>query len=690
MSILSARESAFNTAKALAKDNKKDDLYESLVVQYTNPKGEWGRNNMRDLVMLFHMSGHSPEKIYNILYTMGVEKQDAYNAIQSYIPQNNTISMTVNVKEQLDFTNKLRNLVDAMNEYKTEDSANYNADAVINVCEGYLNTDKTNLSISQVAGMAKRLVSDLNRFDFISPVRECINVIESTLYENIMTLQVNNLHNNLSNSNQKGMFSNVIDRLESLKSMNESEIRKNVNSELRIFESWIPEVGTVLENAQMIEGVDKVNKTKTLSERFNLKGRLKEISENADSMKTDNSLFTMNNVKSICEKYISRIYSQDKSVTESQLAVNAITELSQFEWLGFVKESINNIGEFLKENYMSFEVEWALKDLQKNNNRSFYSPAISKLQSIKGLNESEIRENIKYAFDELTWVPQVKRLVETVNALEGNLSNNTEAIVEKKFSPVLEKDGTVYFYLSGAVYGLNENNITMIDPKTMGALYLTLIAVTENFKFGTGTLTRYKGKNVISFELNESGTAFKFNGEVIPVKESNDIRNFLLANGSVKINETSELQMLVKAYENINSFVELDFVQSVASRTKKGVTANVIRVGENVYINRINPAMRMNEMLKAESATEAITLVKEHVNYDISSSLVDLLEGEQKIAAELSAKRDSMFDRIQFLKEQRSKLSIMKNTSNVQVLEEADRLLVSEIEKWQTALNELN
>jgi hypothetical protein len=472
--------------------------------------------------------------------------------------------------------------------------------------------------------------------------------------------------------------------------MNESEIRNNVNSELRIFESWIPEVGTVLENAQMIEGVDKVNKTKTLSERFNLKGRLKEISENADSMKTDNSLFTMNNVKSICEKYISRIYSQDKSITESQLAVNAITELSQFEWLGFVKESINNIGEFLKENYMSFEVEWALKDLQKNNNRSFYSPAISKLQSIKGLNESEIRENIKYAFDELTWVPHVKRLVETVNALEGNLSNDTEAIVEKKFSPVLEKDGTVYFYLSGAVYGLNENNITMIDPKTMGALYLTLIAVTENFKFGTGTLTRYKGKNVISFELNESGTAFKFNGEVIPVKESNDIRNFLLANGSVKINETSELQMLVKAYENINSFVELDFVQSVASRTKKGVTANVIRVGENVYINRINPAMRMNEMLKAESATEAITLVKEHVNYDISSSLVDLLEGEQKIAAELSAKRDSMFDRIQFLKEQRSKLSIMKNTSNVQVLEEADRLLISEIEKWQTALNELN
>jgi hypothetical protein len=472
--------------------------------------------------------------------------------------------------------------------------------------------------------------------------------------------------------------------------MNESEIRKNINNELRVFESWVPEIGLVLENAQMIEGVDKVTKTKTLSERFNLKGRLKEVSEKADSMKTDNSLFTMNNVKSICEKYISRIYSQDKSVTESQLAVNAITELYQFEWLDFVKESINSISEFLKENYMSFEVEWALKDLQKNNNRSFYAPAISKLQSIKGLNESEIRENIKYGFDELTWVPQVKRLVETVNSLEGNLSNNTDAIVEKKFSPIFEKDGTVYFYLSGAVYALNENSLTMIDPKTMGALYLTLIAVTENFKFGTGTLTRYKGKNVISFELNESGITFKFNGEVIPVKESNDIRNFLLANGSIKINETSELEMIVKAYENMNSFVELDFVQSVASRTKKGVTANVIRLGENVYVNRINPAMRMNEMVKAESATEAITLVKEHVNYDISSSLVDLLEGEHRIAAELSAKRDSLFDKIQFLKEQRSKLSIMKNSSNVQVLEEADKLLISEIEKWQTVLNELN
>lgn len=177
MSILSARESAFNDAKALAKQNNKSDLYESLVVQYTNPNGEWGRNNLRDLVMLFHMSGHSPEKIYNILYTMGVEKQEAYFATQTYIPQNNTISMTVNVKEQLDFTDKLRNLIDKMNEHKTDDSANYNQDAVIGVCEAYLSTDKSNLSISQIAEMAKRLVSDLNRFDFITPVRECINYI---------------------------------------------------------------------------------------------------------------------------------------------------------------------------------------------------------------------------------------------------------------------------------------------------------------------------------------------------------------------------------------------------------------------------------------------------------------------------------------------------------------------------------
>lgn len=687
MSVINTREDAFVVAKDLARDNDYNDLYESLVLQYTNPKGEWGRNNIRDLVMLFHMSGHSPEKIYNILYTMGIEKQTAYDAIKTYIPQNNTLSMAIKVKENLDFTNNLRDLVDSMNEYKTADSSNYNADTVISLCEEYLNTNKENLSVNQVATLAKTLVSNLKPYDFSTSVKECIDIIEKALFENSMSVSVSLLKDTLNRGNHNGAFSNILDRISSLETMNESEIKLNIENELGQFKELSSDVKFVLESIATEEEAEAAEDSLTLSERFNLKGRLKAIIEAAKEQRTESSAFTMDSVSTICEKYINKLYTE-KHVSESTHAGNLISELSQFDWLNFVRESASSIKEFLNENYMSFELKWALNELNLNSNKKFYSEAISKFDNLKDQSEEEIREAIKYGMDSLTWVPYVQRLQKTLSVLEGSLSSNTEAALVKRYSPVIENDGKYYFYLSGNVFQLNENELTLVDPKSLSSLFLTMIAVTENFKFSGGSLTRFKGNNRITFELNENGKTFKFNSTPVEVNESNDIRNFLLGVNAVKINETSELDMIVKAYENIESFVELDFVQSVVSRNNSNVV-NVLRLNENIYINIVNSKNMINEMHKAETANDAIQLVKEYINYDISGSLTDLLEGEAKEAAEIASKRESLFDRIQFLKEQRSKLSFVKNSSNNDAINEADLLLVSEIKKWESELSDL-
>lgn len=683
MQLPTPRDNAFNKAKELARNTGKMDVYESLVIQYTNPQGEWGNNNIRDIITLFHMSGQSDEQIYNILYNMGVEKETAYSAIQQYLPQKNTSEM--NVKEQLDFTDKLRNLVDAMNKFKTDDSANYNADAVIRTCESYMSTNKDGATPSILAGMGKRIVSDLNQYDFIPAVKECINGIESSLYENIMGIEIDSAHNELANSAQAGIFSSAINRLKALKEMNEEEIRSNINNEMGEFSSWVPRVHTLLERAEVIIG--KEDKVMTLSEQFNLKGKLKIIIEKANSIKSENSAVAVNGIKGICESYLKELYG-NSHVSEATIAGNVVTALKQFEWLDSIKESNQEIISFLQENYMSFEVDLALRNLQKTSNSTFYEGAVKKLSQIKSLTESEIRESLKYEMDSLTWVPQIKYLVETVNALEGNISEDKNAKITRLYSPIVEHDGSTYFYLSGNVYGINEGEITTIDPRTMGALYLTLIAVTENFKFSSNSMTYYKGANIINFTLTNEGVEFKFNNDIVKIKESNDIRNFLLSNGSFRMNETSELDMIVKAFENASNFVELDFVNSITSRNNSGLTTNVIRIGESIYINKVNTHHRVNEMIKADSATSAIEMVKEFVNYDISASLFDLLQGEQRQHALEEAKRNQLFDRIQFLQEQRSNIASL-NSDNVN-LKAADQLLVEEVTKYQNELNAMS
>lgn len=684
MQLPTSRDNAFNRAKELAKYNGKMDIYESLVVQYTNPNGEWGHNNIRDLITLFHESGQTKEQIYNILYGMGVEKERAYSAIEEYIPKTNT-SENMNIKEQLDFTDSIRNLVDKMEEFKTDDSANYNADAVIRTCESYLSTNLEDATSSMRANIGKRLISDLNQYDFIPSVKECINSIETSIYENAMGIEVDSVYTELSNSSQSKMYASVLDRLKVLREMDESSIRSNINDRVGEFSTWVPKINSLLEKAEVIIG--KKDKVKSLSERFNIKGRIKKIVESLDNIHTENSKVIIRDIKAICESYLKDVYNNNNSVSEAVIAGNLINALSNYSWLDSIKENINDISNFLKENYMSFEVDIALRNLVRNNNNSFYNNAIDKLGSIKSLTESEIREEIKYGMDSLTWVPNIKYLVETVNALEGNISENENVSISRKYSPVLEHEGTTYFYLSGNVYGLNENKLTVIDQKSMGPLYLTLIAVTENFKFKPNSMVYYKGNNSIEFQLTENGTVFKFNNSKVDVNESNDIRHFLLNNGTLRINESSELDMIVKAYENINSFTELDFVDSISSRNKRGVNVNVIRLEESIYINKINENLRINEMIKAESATNAIELVQEYINYDISPSLYDLLEGEQKIKARIDAKRNQLFDRIQFLKESRARINSVDNMTDE--LKAADNLLIESIDKYQEELNNL-
>jgi len=666
---------------------------ENLVLSLSNPNNEYGKNNMRDLILQFHESGKTPEQIYNILYTMGIEKQKAYDAVNQYIPKITTITMTV--KEQLDLSNKLISLIDAINESQTADRTNYSLDAVVKICADYLKYDINSMTVSEQAHMSTRLLSELTVYNFIEPVSECIKSIEKVLLENTISVEVDNVFNRLSNSNQNSQFVTVVGKLNSLRGLTESEIRATGTSMLSEYSILIPEIKNIVEKIAIVNKSTNLNESVsvvpavnlTLTERFNFKSRIKQLIENVNKYDSDKSRLAITTIKSVCEKYLNRIYSNSIAISESSDAANFVAEINPFNWMEPVTETINGIVTFMHTNYMSFEITESLRRLQNNNNSNFYTPAIIKLTELKTLSEAEIRESIKYTMDSLNWVPEIKALVETVNSLEGNLSTTVTATVNKVYSPITEQDGMTVFHLDNRVYGIKENEITQLDPRTMEEIFLTLISVEENFKFAEDSMTYFKGNNTIKFKLDESSTAFTFNGKNIDIKNSNDIRNFLLNNGSFKINEASELNMVAAAYDNINKFIELDFVQSISSRIHEGVKVNVIKLNENVYINRINPSMSVNELVKADSGSRAIELVKEYVNYDISPKVIDLLEGEAKENAIKEARKEELFDVINFLKEKRSELSTVDQS--IDYIKEANTLVISEITAAEKELNEL-
>ena len=97
--------------------------------------------------------------------------------------------------------------------------------------------------------------------------------------------------------------------------------------------------------------------------------------------------------------------------------------------------------------------------------------------------------------------------------------------------------------------------------------------------------------------------------------------------------------------------------------------------------------MKTNNFIKAESATKAVEIVKEFINYDITSSVQDLLEEDVKKTVIVESRKNEILDKINFLKEQKSVLA--KEDVKNEYIVEANKLITEEIEKLQSDFNSI-
>jgi hypothetical protein len=309
------------------------------------------------------------------------------------------------------------------------------------------------------------------------------------------------------------------------------------------------------------------------------------------------------------------------------------------------------------------------------------------MEDMLNLTESELIETGSYKLSAHSWIPEVKSVINQINYIKGDLNENTTHLIVKKYSPVIEHDGGHIFNLHGTSYLVKDNQIAIVDPKQVAAQYLTLIAVEENFKFSENKMTYRKGNHTYEISLNENGKTLTLDGRELLFKESAQLKNLLMSTANFSVNELHQIDMIIEAYQNAEKFVELDFVQSIQPRNARGVVANIMRIGENVYVNKINTSMNLNEFAKAETATKAVEIIKEFVGYDISNSVQDLLEEDVKTIKIVESKKNDLLDKISFLKEQKSMLSNQDMT--IETIAEANKLITEEIEKFQKEFNSI-
>jgi hypothetical protein len=461
----------------------------------------------------------------------------------------------------------------------------------------------------------------------------------------------------------------VLDNLDKLSS--EDDSLKKVAKELS------ETVATLIGNEKA--KAKKAN-AKNTEMKLDLKGKLSSLKTITESM---GSSFHTSSLKSIVEKYMKIVASS--TYPPAHIAKGLIFETKDYMWIESIASVVNEVSTFLNENVITVQIDEAYTKLKNSNRNMYFSQAFPVLEDLMCLSESEIRETGKYALASHTWIPEIKAIVENINMLTKEVNETQDHFTTKKYSPVIENNGSHVFSVSGSVYRMADGQISKISPQEVGAAYLTLVAVQESARFSENKMTFYKGNHTYEIELNESGRNFLVDGRQLAFTEKTQLKNLLVSTCHFDLNEMHKTDMLVAAYEHAEKFVELDFVHSINHRHKNGLTANVMRIGENVYINKINKAMAMNEFFKAENATKAVQIVKEFINYDITPIVEDLLTEEVKSAKVLEGKKNELFDKINFLKEQKNELS--KQDMKNEFIVEAHKLITEEIEKFQKELN---
>lgn len=370
------------------------------------------------------------------------------------------------------------------------------------------------------------------------------------------------------------------------------------------------------------------------------------------------------------------------------IAKQMIRELKAFDWLNPVGQFIMEVEKALTENSLGVVIEEAYAALDTSNSRGYYKVGLDKLNELRSMSESDMRKAVSAELGSLRWVPQVNAVYEHNIQLSKDINDDTNNVVIKRHSYVVEHADGILFSLNSQPYYVKENVIIPFDVNKVNALFLTLMAVEETFRIDAGEAITSRGNNVFSMALDKNQKViFKFNGKVLEMKDGNALRQFLVTTGGYRLNEQATVNTIVATYENLGSIKELDFVRSITSRRHNGLQYNVMKMNESIYINKINAYMGRNIFEKYETAEDAVKEVKEALNYDISNMVIEQLAAEKQANAKIEEEKAEILDKILFLKEKREELS--KADQANPAIKEATTLIVSEIEKFQKMYNNI-
>ena len=364
-----------------------------------------------------------------------------------------------------------------------------------------------------------------------------------------------------------------------------------------------------------------------------------------------------------------------------QIARNLYTKLSSSTWLNPISE----LREYIMESYNNAKWEFRISESIERTSMQ-KGKLIESLNNdlVSLLNESDVKSKFAVIAAKNPWSMDVKEIVNEMNAEDQKIASTANGKVVKILSPVLESENGLTFQLHGKNYTYDGKSVTeanVTDPRFFN--------VSEGLAMFSrnGDILSLHGDNgkTLSYNITEGtlnmGKINLSNVSIIELKES------LLATNFSGYRNQWQNDKICKFFESIDLVCELDQFTTVQSEQFADIFLTVIGVQEGIYLNKVNPGMGLNEMVKFNTATETVEVVKEFINFDISPILNErlLAENNEKVIEE--NKRKELTDSLSFLEEKKSEVeAAIEKLGETEELTEALNLLGEELKNKEKEL----
>lgn len=392
----------------------------------------------------------------------------------------------------------------------------------------------------------------------------------------------------------------------------------------------------------------------------------------------------------------------DKGISESFIIEGLLNDLKSFSWENSVKPVLENLTNTFESNRREVEVLKTYETIKNNAGRELFSDATDQMKNWLS-SEKRTSDTLVHGLKRFGFNPMVRNLVSFLSVYEnqgaGSKFNvgfdNNVCEISNIYSPVYVNEKEVVFYSSGKFLKLQESEGAIyeceMDEVPAELQNKALILADRNVKVENNKILLTLGNNKIEISFaNESKTIF-FDGkeireEDLPLAVSVTTNN-LLENSNYNINKAI---FIAKVADEI---IDLDFGKRIKSKVYEGVEANVFKIGGSIYVQTVNPAMRLNKIYEA-NATQAINIVKDFIKYDISESLTEFLEGEEAFLSVMKNDKNEIIKNIDLLESELRKLDVVKeqnpliaNSDELVSLEEG---IENEIESLKDRWNQIN